>query len=84
MASCSLCSGDSRETVLIFHHVRNAQRVTLELALCETCGNNLEKHLKRAVPKRLMEVVTIERLAAWYAQEGDVPTPGEFESEAAA
>jgi len=64
MTTCTLCSGASRETVLVFHHVRKAERVTLELALCETCGNQLEKHLKRAIPKRLMEYKTIERLRA--------------------
>lgn len=70
-----MCSAESRETVLIFHHVRGAERVTLEMALCEECGSNIEKHLKRAVPKRLMNFQVIERLAALYAaQEAEAPT----------
>ena len=60
MVSCSLCSAETRGTVLIFKHVRRGQRVTLDIALCQECGNNLEKHLKRAVPKRLMNIREIE------------------------
>lgn len=56
MEACALCGGFSRETVIDFHHVRKRQRVSLHVPLCETCGNRIEKHLKRAIPKRLMEI----------------------------
>lgn len=59
MEPCALCGGASRETVINFHHVRKRQRVILHVPLCETCGNRLEKHLKRAIPKRLMEIVEL-------------------------
>jgi protein-arginine kinase activator protein McsA len=52
---CALCQEVSREAVLAFHNVRKSERVTLEIPLCEGCANRLEKHLKRAIPKRLME-----------------------------
>ena len=55
-AICALCPGVSREAGLIFVHVRRGERVTLDVPLCETHGNQVEKHLKRVVPKRLMEI----------------------------
>ena len=63
MSECHLCSEASRESVLVFHHVRKADRVSLEIALCEACGNNIEKHLKRAIPKRLMEVSAVDEMS---------------------
>lgn len=53
---CALCEGISRESALSFVHLRRGERATLEVALCESCGNKLEKHLKRAIPKRLMRL----------------------------
>lgn len=52
---CALCGEVSRESLISFHHVRQQERVSMELALCEGCATRLEKHLKRAIPKRLME-----------------------------
>lgn len=54
MESCALCESLSQEAALTFHHVRKAERVWVELPLCEVCANRLEKHLKRMIPKRLM------------------------------
>ena len=53
---CALCDGVSRESALSFVHLRKGERASLEVPLCETCGNKLEKHLKRAIPKRLMRL----------------------------
>ncbi len=50
---CALCQKWSAESTLTFAHTRGAQRVRLEITVCEPCGSRLEKHLKRAVPKRL-------------------------------
>jgi hypothetical protein len=59
MEACAMCNGPSTESVLIFSHVRERQRVNLAIPLCEACGNRMEKHIKRAVPKRLMEVSAV-------------------------
>lgn len=61
MEPCPLCGGVSRETVIRFQHVRKGERVALHIPLCETCGNRIEKHLKRAIPKRLMEIAELPR-----------------------
>jgi hypothetical protein len=50
---CALCQHWTTETALMFSHVRGPERVTLEITVCEPCGSRLEKHLKRAIPKRL-------------------------------
>jgi hypothetical protein len=64
MEPCALCSGPSHESALVFTHVRERERVDLEVPLCEACGTRMEKHLKRAVPKRLMTFSGVRRLAA--------------------
>jgi hypothetical protein len=57
MTPCALCPGPARAGVgLTFDHVRRGQAVALEIDLCETCANRVEKHLKRIIPKRLMEI----------------------------
>jgi uncharacterized protein YlaI len=50
---CATCDGEAQESAITFVHVRNGERAHLELPLCEACGGRLEKHLKRAIPKRL-------------------------------
>jgi CheY-like chemotaxis protein len=55
---CALCDGVSRESALSFVHHRKGERASLDVPLCETCGNRLEKHLKRVIPKRLIELKT--------------------------
>ena len=60
MEHCALCDGVSRESLISFHHVRDRQRVTLEIPLCVSCANKIEKHLKRAIPKRLMAFDPVE------------------------
>jgi|GEM_PF-2766858 len=50
---CAICQQWSSESTLTFAHTRGAERVRLEITICEPCGTRLEKHLKRAVPKRL-------------------------------
>jgi hypothetical protein len=62
MEACALCNGISREGMLLFQHVRNGERIALEIALCEACACRIEKHLKRAVPKRLMNIRRITPL----------------------
>jgi CheY-like chemotaxis protein len=52
---CALCNGISRESALSFVHMRKGERASLDVPLCESCGNRLEKHLKRVIPKRLIE-----------------------------
>ena len=55
MEPCALCDGMSREAALEFTSVRKGERVYFAVALCESCANRVEKHLKRVIPKRLME-----------------------------
>jgi CheY-like chemotaxis protein len=57
---CALCDGVSRESALSFVHHRKGERASLDVPLCETCGNRLEKHLKRVIPKRLIEFTSFE------------------------
>ncbi|MQA89191.1 MAG: response regulator [Gemmatimonas sp.] len=52
---CALCNGVSRESALTFVHLRKGERASLDVPLCESCGNRVEKHLKRVIPKRLMD-----------------------------
>jgi hypothetical protein len=54
-SGCALCSRPTRETMLAFTHRRGGEKVKLEIALCDSCGDRLEKHLKRAIPKRLFD-----------------------------
>jgi len=61
---CALCGGWSRGTSLRFEHERPGERVRLEMHLCTTCGDRIEKHLKRAIPVRSMEIVPTEDEAA--------------------
>lgn len=57
MKVCVLCGAEaSGDSGLTFDHKRRRQRVSLEAYLCETHGNLLEKHLKRVIPKRLLEI----------------------------
>jgi len=63
METCALCPNGSHETVLLFRHIRNQEQVDLEVPLCGDCGNRLEKHIKRAIPKRLMRVSPVLRLS---------------------
>ncbi len=58
--TCALCSAPSCGSGLVFFHERKGTRQWLEVGLCETCGNRMEKHLKRAVPKRLFESSSAE------------------------
>ncbi len=51
----ALCSGAIREATLAFTHRRGREKVNLQIALCGSCGDRLEKHLKRAIPKRLFD-----------------------------
>lgn len=60
---CALCGGWSRGTTLRFEHERERERVRLELNLCTQCGDRIEKHLKRAIPARSMEVTRAEEAA---------------------
>lgn len=57
---CLLCGSPSREGVIEFVHVRLGSRVTLAGALCETCGNQMEKHLKRVVAKAKFTLAPID------------------------
>lgn len=52
--NCALCQRPARQSALSFGHVRNGERVELDIRLCETCGTRIEKHIKRAIPKGLM------------------------------
>jgi hypothetical protein len=61
---CALCGGWSRGTQLRFTHEREGERVSLEMPLCRACGDRIEKHLKRAIPRRAMEVTPLEPDAA--------------------
>ena len=61
---CALCGGWSRGTSLRFEHERPGERVRLEMHLCTTCGDRIEKHLKRAIPVRSMEIIPTEDEAA--------------------
>jgi hypothetical protein len=61
---CALCGGWSRGTSLRFDHERPGERVRLEMHLCTTCGDRIEKHLKRAIPVRSMEITPTEEAAA--------------------
>lgn len=67
---CALCHHWSSESTLMFTHTRGPERVTLEITVCEPCGSRLEKHLKRAVPKRLFDFADVPR-------GGDAGTGGE-------
>ncbi len=60
---CPLCGGWSRGTTLRFEHERPGERVRLEMNLCTSCGDRIEKHLKRAIPLRSMEVTSTEEAA---------------------
>jgi hypothetical protein len=60
---CALCAGWSRGTSLHFEHERAGERVRLEMNLCTACGDRIEKHLKRAIPVRSMEVTRAEEAA---------------------
>ncbi len=51
--TCALCPAQRSGSGLVFFHERRGERLWLEIGLCETCGNRMEKHLKRAIPKRL-------------------------------
>jgi hypothetical protein len=61
---CGLCGGWSRGTQLQFSHPREQDHVSLELHLCRNCGDRIEKHLKRAIPRRAMDVTPLEPDAA--------------------
>jgi hypothetical protein len=54
--SCSLCGEAAGAGMLVFLHEHTdvPDYVSLNIRLCESCGNRIEKHLKRAIPKRLM------------------------------
>jgi hypothetical protein len=54
---CSICNGWSYGNVLRFERQDGSTRHSFDLVLCERCAERLEKHLKRAIPKRLMRVV---------------------------
>jgi len=54
ISRCSLCAEETQDSGLVFHHLRQNERVSLEITLCNSCGQRIEKHLKRAIPKRLM------------------------------
>jgi hypothetical protein len=56
---CALCPGPAREAVLQFTNLRRGERVWLAIPLCETHGNQIEKHLKRVIPKKLMEITPL-------------------------
>lgn len=60
---CALCGGWSRGTSLQFAHERPGERVRLEMHLCTACGDRIEKHLKRAIPVRSMEITRTEEAA---------------------
>lgn len=60
---CALCGGWSRGTTLNFEHERLGERVRLEMNLCTACGDRIEKHLKRAIPLRSMEITQSEEAA---------------------
>ena len=55
-SNCSLCGAEGASSTLDFRRVsaeRGAQ-TDLHIAVCDPCAGKLEKHLKRAIPKRLM------------------------------
>ncbi|HEX2094740.1 MAG TPA: hypothetical protein VHG28_20215 [Longimicrobiaceae bacterium] len=56
---CGLCGGWSRCTRLSFSHDRADGRLILDMHLCTTCGDRIEKHLKRAIPLRSMEIIPL-------------------------
>ena len=58
---CALCGDEIGETSLVFLHEHREphEMVSLNIRLCLSCGNRIEKHLKRAVPKRLMDFRTL-------------------------
>jgi len=56
MEICALCQAPGPQSRLAFKHVHEGGRTDLEIALCADCGDRIEKHLKRAVPKRLMRL----------------------------
>jgi hypothetical protein len=55
---CPLCGKAAGKSPLIFQHMRSrsGELLTLDIRVCETCGDRVEKHLKRMIPKRLMVV----------------------------
>lgn len=53
---CGMCGSWARGSELDFAHERRGEVVHLQLPLCTSCADRLEKHLKRAIPKRLMEL----------------------------
>lgn len=56
---CAMCGSWARGSHLQFVHERREEEARLELPLCSSCGDRLEKHLKRAVPGRLMAVTRL-------------------------
>jgi hypothetical protein len=52
---CLVCATPSPEGVLVFVHVRRGVRVELEGSLCETCGNAMEKSLRRSLFRSKMK-----------------------------
>lgn len=59
MEICALCQAPGPQSRLAFKHVHEGGRTDLEIALCADCGDRIEKHLKRAVPKRLMRFAAL-------------------------
>lgn len=55
---CPLCGKAVGKSPLIFQHTRSrsGESLSLDIRLCENCGDRVEKHLKRMIPKRLMIV----------------------------
>ena len=61
---CDLCEKEPGESSLVFmhRHERANELVTLSIRLCLSCGDRIEKHLKRAIPKRLMSITPLAEL----------------------
>jgi hypothetical protein len=77
---CALCGLAPGTAILLFlhDHVEDAQSVRLDIRLCASCGNRIEKHLKRAIPKRLMVFRDIPRRTGIHPeleQEPPLPAP---------
>jgi len=61
--SCALCERPTPGPVtLTFHRERRGEEVALAIGLCDACGDRMEKHLKRAIPKRLMQITPVAGL----------------------
>ncbi len=53
--TCAICPRRAREAGIFFTCIRRGKRVKVQVRLCDEHGEAMLKHLKRKIPRSLME-----------------------------